>query len=514
MTSMKQSTKTQRWAWRAGVALALGLTVAACDGLLEVELPGNITSDATFVPGQATLLANSAIADIECALSDFTAFEGAGYDDNTTRTVGWWGSRFERAVTPNGGNCSTGETSVGWFSPLQKGRWMAEQTYARLESDWDASQVPNREQLMAETAIYAGIVYTHLGEFFCEVMADAGPKMGWQESLQKGEEWFTKALTHITSAGDFTIPSNVTTSAKQMAYLLRARARWAQNTAAKDAAALTDIANVTQGFTSYVTREGGGDRTRWNRVYSAHVGLGWVVLLGPVTWWSGTSSNQPAFLGGGAWPATIPFTGYWDLGILPDGRAVSDAGSPITTTAEPTAVADPRVPEKLSEVTGVGGGTGPNNYTGHEELKYTKADDDFPLAKWEEAWLIRAQIEGGATAITLVNEIRTAHSLPTISGAYLTTLTDGTDDANDILKMVLEEVRRTHFLEPGRWWSHKLRYDLWFPRGEGQDIWNFGYQTGVRMVYPTGEYTTNPNLDDTDQGSGCAPNQDPIVHTP
>jgi len=507
MTSMKQSTRTQQgWAWRACVAVALGVTAAACDGLLEVELPGSITSDATFVPAQATLLANSAIADIECALSDFTAFEAAGYDDNTTRTVGWWGSRFERPVTPNTGLCSTGETSVGWFAPLQKGRWMAEQTYAKLQNDWNATQVPNREQLMAETAIYAGIVYTHLGEFFCEVMADAGPKMTWQESLQKAEQLFTDALGHITAAGgDFAIPTGVTTSAQQMAYLLRARARWAQNTAAKDAAALTDIANVTQGFDSYITRENSGDRTRWNRVYSAHVGLGWVVLLGPITWWTGTSSTMPAFLGGGAWPATIPYTGYWDLGILPDGRAISDAGFPITTTANPTAVADTRVPEKLSDVTGIGGGTGPNNYTGHEELKYTAAGDDIPLAKWEEAWLIRAQIEGGATAITLVNQIRTAHGLPTVT--YLT----GASPANDILKMVLEEVRRAHFLEPGRWWSHKLRYDLWFPRGEDQDIWNFGYQTGVRMVYPNGEYTTNPNLTDADQGSGCAPNQDPTT---
>jgi len=502
---MKQSTRTQRgWVWRAGVFIALAMTATACDGLLDVELPGNITEDATFVPGQAELLVNSAIADIECALSDFTAFEAAGYEDNTSRTVGWWGGRFERPVTPNGGNCSTGETSVGWFSPLQKGRWMAEQVYSRLENDWDVSKVPDRERLMAEAALYAGIVYTHLGEFFCEVMVDAGPKMGWEESLQEGEQWFTTALGHISANGDFAIPTGISSSAQQMAYLLRARARWAQNTSATDALAVQDAQMITEGFSSFVSREAGGERTRWNRVYSAHVGLGWVVLLGPVTWWTGTTSNQPAFLGGGAWPATIPFTGYWDLAVLPDGRAVSDAGMPITT-ADAGAVADPRVPEELSAVTGVGGGTGPNNYTGHEELKYTAAGDPFPLAKWEEAWLIQAQIEGGQTAIDLVNDIRDAHGLPQVT--YLT----GASSADDILKMVLEEVRRTHFMEPGRWWSHKLRYDLWFPRGEDQDIWNFGYQTGVRMVYPNGEYTTNPNLTDADQGSGCAPNQDPVT---
>ncbi|MDH3205604.1 MAG: hypothetical protein OEO79_03290 [Gemmatimonadota bacterium] len=508
---MTQSTRGS-WIARSAAVLALSVSVAACESLLEVELPGQVTEDATFVPAQARLLVNSAIADIECALSDFTAFEAAGNEDNTTRTVGWWGSRFERPVTPNGGQCSTGETSVGWFSPLHKGRWMAEQVYTKLQNDWTG--VADREELMGTAALYAGLAYTHFGEFFCEVTADAGPLMTWQESLAKGEQWFTDALTHIQAAGDYSIATGVTTSAQQMAYLLRARARIAQNTPAKLAEAALDAAQIQQGFTSSVTRESGGERTRWNRVYSAHVGLGWVILLGPVDWWSGTSSNMPALLGGGAWPAVIPFTGYWDLAILADGRAVSDTGYPITLADASTpadSTADPRVLAVPSSVGGVGGGGGPYNYPQLEQAKYTSQGDDFPLAKWEEAWLIQAQAAGGATAITLVNEIRAAHSLPQITGAYLTSLTDGTNDASEIQIMLLEEIRRSHYLESGRWWSTKLRYDLWFPRGEGVDRWNFGYQTGVRMVFPNGEFTANPNLDEADQGSGCAPNQNPVV---
>ena len=41
--------------------------------------------------------------------------------------------------------------------------------------------------------------------------------------------------------------------------------------------------------------------------------------------------------------------------------------------------------------------------------------------------------------------------------------------------MLIEEIRRTHFLEGGRYWSAKLRYDLWFPRAEGFDRWNYSY---------------------------------------
>ena len=502
MKHMEYTIKMRRWLGRVAAMAALCVSAGACDELLQVELPGQVTEEATFVPEQARLLVNSAIADVECGLSDFTAFEGAGFDDNTTRTVGWWGGRFERPVTPGTANCSTGETSVGWFTPLQKGRWMAEQVYGYLESDWTG--LSDREELMGTAALYAGIVYTHYGEFFCEVMADQGPLMTWQEALAEGEAWFDKAITHINTAGDYSIATGVTTSALTMAHLLRARAQFKQDDASKNADILADLAAVPQGFESFITREGGAERTRWNRVYSAHTGLGWVVLLGPVYWWTGTSSNQPDYLGGGPWPATIPFTGYWDLAILPDGRAVTDAGFPITID-DAGSVADPRVQGVETTVGGIGGGTGPNDYQGWEQRKYTSQDADFPMAKWEEAWLTRAQIEGGQTAIDLVNEIRTAHGLPTVT--YLT----GASDPDDIKIMVLEEIRRTHFLEPGRWWSTKLHNDLWFPRGEGADIWNFGYQTGVRMVYPNNEFTLNPNLTTDDQGSACDPDQNPVT---
>ena len=487
---------------RTIVAVALAGALVACDDLLEVELPGQVTEDATFVPSQARLLVNSAIADIECAYSDFTAFEGAGYDDAATRTVGWWGGRFERPPQPGtGGTCAGSQenTSGNWFVPFHKGRWMAEQVYERLTNEWDVSQVPDREQLMAIAAIYAGIAYTYFGEFFCEVTANGGPLMSWDESLATAEQWFTTALGHIQATGDFEIATDVTTSAQQMAYLLRARARFAQNDPAKDAEAAQDAQLVSQGFVSFVTREAGAERTRINRVQSAHVGLGWIALLGPVTWWSG--APNPAT--GDPWPAVIPYTGYWDLAILPDGRAVTDAGNPITLV-DAGSVADPRVPAVEVGVRPGIGGAGPNNYERWEQRKYTDQGDDFPLAKWEEAWLIRAQVAGGQTAIDLVNEIRTAHGLPTIT--YLTA-----GDAAGIRNMLLEEIRRTHFLEGGRWWSTKLRYDLWFPRLEDVDQWNFTYQGGVRMAFPDAEFNQNPNVTLGDRASRCPPNQAPII---
>src|SRR5690606_29350701 len=87
----------------AGGKVALALlfgTLAACDGLLDVELPGQITEDALDDPGQATILVNSAIADIECSVSEFVASNAAGYEDVAIRVTGWWGGAFEFESDP------------------------------------------------------------------------------------------------------------------------------------------------------------------------------------------------------------------------------------------------------------------------------------------------------------------------------------------------------------------------------------------------------------------------------
>lgn len=480
--------RSVRWPMAVLLALVAG-ALAGCDGFLDVELPGQITEEGTFQPTQAEVLVNSAIADLECSMSDFIASNAAGSEDVSSRSVGWWGSVYEFSDSPGGANCSIAETSFGWFTPLHKGRWMAEQVYDRLENEWTVEQVPDRERLMGTAAIYAGLAYTQLGEYFCETSANTGPLMSPEEALTTAEEWYTTALGHIAAAGDFAIPTEITSSAEQMAYLLRARARFGKD---DFAGAASDAGQIDQGFTSYITREGGGERTRWNRVYSAHVGQpGWVPLLGPIDWWSGSADPVT----GEPWPDTIPFTGYWDLAVLPDGRAISDRQYPITLE-EPDAVADSRVP-----VAFLADSAGPNQYPLWRPEKYLDESDDYPLAKWEEAWLIRAQIEGGQTAIDLVNDIRNAHGLPEVD--YL-----DPSDAQGIEDMLIEEIRRTHFLE-GRYWATKLRYDLWFPRGEGADLFAHNYNTGIRLVMPNNEYELNENFDQSARGSLCDPDEAP-----
>lgn len=499
MTIRKQQTFRSRAASRRAAALALGLavTVAGCENALEVELPGQITEEGTFIPEQADVLVASAIADIECGLADFAAFNAAGAEDAATKSTGWWGTAFQYDPDPTTTDCNSSNTSLGWFTPIHKGRWMAEQTYDRLTGEW-AGQVTKSEELAATAAIYAGISYTFFGEFFCESTFNTGPLQSWEQALASGEEWFTKALTHIERAGgDFAISGGVTTSAKQMAHLLRARNRLAQDDLA---GAKADASIVTRGFNAWITREDGGERTRWNRVYSSHVGSnGWIPIVGPIDFWTG----PPNPFTGEPYPEVIPFTGYWNLGVLPNGRAVTDDEYPITTTAFESAVPDPRV----VVVNSGNQRGGPRQYPIFVAHKYQSNADDMPLAKWEEAWLILAQVaaeeSNGAEAISRVNDIRDAHGLPQVT--YL-----APTDTENVVDMVIEEIRRTHFLEGGRYLSAKLRYKLWFPRGVGSDAWGQGYQTGVRFVMPDNEFDLNPNIDESQKGSMCPAHMSPV----
>jgi hypothetical protein len=466
---------------------ALGL--AACDGLLDVEIPGQIVEEALYDPSQATVLVNSAISHIECALPEFAAGWGAAYEDVVFRITGFWPGVLEYNPVNSTTACQSTENSSGFWSWTQAGRYIAEQGYESI-SGWTDEQVANRQQLLAQSAIYAGLAYNLFGEYYCEVAVDMGELMGPDATLAKSEEWLTKALGHIEQSGDFAIANGITSSAEQMALVLRARVRFNRGDLP---GAREDALRVTKGFVAVATRDAGGDRTRWNRMYNAYNATFRGTVSPPVDWWTGAG-----------WPDVIPFTGYRNLGILPDGRAISDARNPITTTGAASAVADVRVPVvQLFLPNGE-----PRIFNGWPvwvQMKYPAVDSDFPIANWEEAWLILAEVEGGQGAIDRVNEIRAYHDLPLVTYA-------NPADAAQIENMIIEETRRSLFLE-GRFWSTKLRKDLWFPRGVGTTPFGYQYNVGVRLVMPTDEFHENPNIGGNEdlRGTMCRAEERPVL---
>ena len=490
-----QKQGTGRVARGAILVASLGI-LAGCDleSLLEVSAPDVITAESLEDPGAAQLMVNSIVAQFECGYSGFT-YEEMGKSDTLDRVngAGVSGSETYRLDTTTGA-CPESPAGYSYYTQFQLTRRIAFRQHELL-SGWTNAQVPNRERLQATTSFYGAAALAQLGEFFCEMAFDGGELMTRDETLAIAEEWATQAIDEITAIGDFGGPNNATRSTTvgmlNGAYGLRARIRGARGEA-HWAGALSDAARIPQGYTFFVTRETAP--SRWNKAYHAGTSVGVAFVLGPIAHWDGPANPVT----GQEWPNPIPFTGYLNLGILPDGRAIGDDMYPITTTANPTAVADTRVKTINRTLQGAGSRPVPN--------KFTADPDDHPLVSWNDMYLIRAEIEGGQAAINRVNEIRTVRGLPLVTYA-------SAGNADQIENMIIEERRRDLWIE-GRFWGTKIQNTdkFWFPRAIGESLLNsFKYEGGVTLIMPIAEYDLNTNFGREARATGCPDSMKPTL---
>jgi hypothetical protein len=278
---------------------------------------------------------------------------------------------------------------------------------------------------------------------------------------------------------------------------LRARIRWAQGDLGGAAA---DAALVTQGFRANITR-GTTALQRENDIFVAHYDDVYNTVTGPITTaeWNPAIRTNPVT--STDWPDTIPFTGYLNLMVDANGRAITATQHPITTAnAAGGAVADTRVQVALD----AGAGATPNM----RPLKYPTVTSTIPLLNWEEAWLIRAEATP-ANAVARVNDIRTARGLPLVNGTTYNPTT-----ADEIEDMIIEERRRSLFLE-GRFWATKLHNTdkLWFPRSNGLEVAPNDLEWGgaVRMIMQEAEFDLNTNVSIADRNTMCAADQRAVV---
>jgi hypothetical protein len=473
---------------RACVALTLGLSLgalAACESLLEVDLPSRLTDAALDEPVAAQTMLNSAIGQFEDAYSEMT-WQMVGH------TAG--GEIVSASGGTNSGYTTYGTSNSG-YTGMSVARSFAYQLHDKLEKTWTDAQVANRPRMMAMSSIYAGAAIGWMGSSLCEVTIDAGELMTADQTLALADQWLSKALTEITATGDFAMPYGIASSARSMTYGLKAQVLWMKG---DKPGALAAAAQVPKGFYAYVGRESGP--TRRNLTYAHGVATRYLELYDVVDFWQG----DPNPVTGKPWPAVIPFTGYRNLGILPDGRAVRDDGLPIRTAGlhrtaiENTAVRDTRVNHGLGSITAITGTT-------YYPIKYNSEADDIPMVNWREIWLIRAEIEGGQKAIDLVNEIRAADNLPLVTYA-------SPANAEQIRYMIIEEKRRVLYLEARYFFTEIKNTDiLWFPRNSGRSLRKASpYGGGVRFLMPGSEFTNNPNLTPALRATGCPAGERPV----
>lgn len=142
--------------------------------------------------------------------------------------------------------------------------------------------------------------------------------------------------------------------------------------------------------------------------------------------------------------------------------------------------ADPRV-----NVTDAGRGGSLPTVRLFVQNKYRSLNDPIPMATWREAVLIRAEVAGGATAVQLINQLRTASNLPAYAGTVET----------EIQAQVREERRRELFLEGHRLYD-TIRFNLPLVPAAGAPFPNGGgtYGNNKCLPLPDVERLNNPSI--------------------
>jgi hypothetical protein len=428
---------TARRARSVSVALSVVLVtgiVGACGDILSLkqENPGQLSTETLFVPANAQLLTNGAIADFECAFARYAVGSGLLSDELITaiaQTINYdWERRTLQSNSPYGTNtCASGTQHPGNYVPLSTARASADSALARMEG-WTDAEVPNRTRLIGQLAAYAGYSILLLGEGMCAAAINLGPEMTPAELFAEAKLRFDKAVTAATAANDATTLN--------LARLGRARAL--QNSG-QLAAAETDAAAVPPTFV--VTTSADAVNTRRQNTVFTHSARDFF------------SSVDPSF------------------------RDVLLNGAP-----------DPRV--ATTNTTRAGTAPGVIVWTAN---KYPLITTPIPIAKYAEAQLIVAEARVAANdlpaAETAINNARnTRAGMPQYSVAGQT--------AAQVQAQIIEERRRELFLEGHRLGDIRRYNLALNPLPDSPYTTGGGsYGTQSCFPLPDVERINNPNID-------------------
>jgi starch-binding outer membrane protein, SusD/RagB family len=415
----------------AGVALAL--LAAACGDLtsLEQSNPGTVDAASLYVPSNAQLLVNGAIADFECAYSRYVTGSGILSDEIAVAIAQTANFDYDaRRMTPNSpysGGCG-GAQQPGFYTALSTARGDADTVYARFQG-WTDAQVANREKLMGQLAVYGGYSLLMLGEGMCSAAINVGPEMQSAELFAEAKLRFDKAVTHATAAND---PQTL-----NLARLGRARALI---NLGNTAAAETDAAAIPATFVLGISTDAVNTR-RQNIVY-VHITQGFFGTVDP--------SFRNVTLNGSPDPRVL---------VTNSGRTGSAASTPIWT------------PDKYPAIT-----------------------TSIPVAKYAEAQLIVAEarvaandLAGAATAITNARRSGGRTGMPVYDATGLS--------ADQVKTQLIEERRREFFLEGHRLYDiRRFGIPLSPAAGAAYTVGGGTYGDQKCFALPNVERNNNPNI--------------------
>src|SRR4051812_1204808 len=162
---------------RAGaLVLALGLSLAGCNNLLDVSLPGDTPAEAVDDPLYAPILVTSAMGRLEDAYSYYA--RDAGYIGG--ELIGGQSfldtQHYRQRDLPLDGT----DTRGNLYNFLSQSRWMGEDTYKRITKLTDAQitgGAVKKSTLLGQAALIAGYSYALFAEGFCSAAFDLGPEL-------------------------------------------------------------------------------------------------------------------------------------------------------------------------------------------------------------------------------------------------------------------------------------------------------------------------------------------------
>jgi starch-binding outer membrane protein, SusD/RagB family len=354
----------------------LGLLLPACDSLLEVSLPGATEADALKGPESASLLVLSAQGDFECAYSNYVYGTGHLSGELVGGSLALQTPYTTRDLRP----IHQGFAELGCNDTNPVGIYTPLQV-ARFMADDAFKRLSDFSDAEVPNRIrllgHSALWAGFAYTMFAESFCSCTFDLGPELEPQ---QVFQTAKERFTTAIEFATQAG-DTETLNTAYVGRARVRLHLGETAEAAA---DARKVPAGFRKNVTRSISHARRR-NAIYS-------------LNYLSSTLAIDPT---------------YWN----------------VTWQG----VADPRV--RLIDTGRLHGRTPLMRQT-----KYTSESAPIRLASYVEARLIIAEVEGGQTAVAIINELHQAAGIPAFAS----------DDPAEIRRQIIEERRREFFLEGRR----------------------------------------------------------------
>lgn len=362
--------------WGIATAISVGVATAGCDSLLDVSLPGETSADALASPAYSGLLVTSAQGDFECAFSNFVY--GTGH--LAGELVGGNLALQTPYRTRDLKSFHQGFAELGCNSGNPVGIYTPLST-ARFMAD-DAldriSAFTSADVPERDRLLGRAALYAGFSyTLFAETFCSATFNIGPELDPR---QVLDLAEDRFSKALEYAGRANDAATVNA-AYVGRARVRLPLGRAA-DAAA--DARMVPPGFRMDATRSNEDTRRR-NAIYVKNT-------------LDNTNSIDEK---------------YWDVTWM-------DVPDPRVRLIDPDR---PRLGDPL-----------------FYQTKYTSESSPIRLASYTEARLIIAEVEGGQTAVQIINELHEAAGIPGFTS----------DVPDEIRSHIIEERRREFFLEGRR----------------------------------------------------------------